>query len=108
MNWKRSGIGLMKVMSRHLLRGPEENHEHLGQYSYRVPHSFTATSTYSLTHFRFPAEVRALSLDHGVLTGSGAEPTSYPMGIGGLSPGGKSDHSPPPLNVEVKNEWCDV
>jgi hypothetical protein len=44
-----------------------------------------------------------------VQTGSGAHPTSYPMGTGGSFPGGKArpgrdaDHSPP-SSAEVKYE----
>jgi hypothetical protein len=42
-------------------------------------------------------------------SGSGAHPTSYPMGTGGSSPGVKrpvreADHSPP-TSAEVKKMW---
>jgi hypothetical protein len=47
---------------------------------------------------------------HVVDTGSGAHPSSYPIGTGGLfprgvkRPGRESDHSPP-TSAEVKNTW---
>jgi hypothetical protein len=49
---------------------------------------------------RFPAEKRKCSLLHGVQTGSGVHPASYPMGTGALSqeikrPRREADHSPP-------------
>jgi hypothetical protein len=40
----------------------------------------------------------------GVQAGSGAHPTSYPMGTGGIFPGGKADHLPP-TSAEVKKMW---
>jgi hypothetical protein len=48
---------------------------------------------------------------HSVQTGSGAHPTSYPMGTGAISlgikrPGREADHSPP-SSAEVK-EWVDL
>jgi hypothetical protein len=42
------------------------------------------------------------SLLLNVQTGSGAHPTTYPMGNRGSFPGGKADHSPP-SSAEVKN-----
>jgi len=55
---------------------------------------------------RFPAGSGTLSLRYRVHTGSGAHPTSYPVGMGGYFSGGKlqwreADHSPPPI-AEVK------
>jgi hypothetical protein len=41
---------------------------------------------------------------HVVQTGSGAHPTSNPMGTGGSLPSGEADHSPP-TNAEVKKTW---
>jgi hypothetical protein len=38
--------------------------------------------------FRFPAEAGSFSLRHRVQTGSGAHPSSQPMGTGGLFPRG--------------------
>jgi hypothetical protein len=50
-----------------------------------------------------------ISLHHRVQNGSGAHPTSYPMGIRGSFPGVKrpgreADHSPP-SRAKVKNAW---
>jgi hypothetical protein len=39
---------------------------------------------------RFPAGAGNFSLHHRVRNGSGARPTSYPMGTGGSFPGGKA------------------
>jgi hypothetical protein len=39
---------------------------------------------------RFPARAGNFSLYHGVQTGSGAHPASYPMGTRGSFPGGKA------------------
>jgi hypothetical protein len=55
---------------------------------------------------RFPAAAGNFSLYHRVQNGSGAHPTSYPMGTRGSLPGAKrpgreSDHSPP-SSAEVK------
>jgi hypothetical protein len=49
------------------------------------------------------------SLHHRVQTGSGAHPTSYPVGTkdsfpGVERPGREADHLPAP-NAEVKNVW---
>jgi hypothetical protein len=49
------------------------------------------------------------SLLHVVETGSGVQPTSYPIGTGALSPGIKrqgreADHSPP-TSADVKKMW---
>jgi hypothetical protein len=50
---------------------------------------------------RSPTEAEDFSSSPCVQTGSGAHPASYPMGNGGLFPGGKAqpgrgaDHSPP-------------
>jgi hypothetical protein len=58
---------------------------------------------------RFPAEVKDLSFDICVQTGSGAHPASCTIGTGGPFPGDKArpgrdaDHSPP-SNAEVRNE----
>jgi hypothetical protein len=38
----------------------------------------------------FPVGAGNFSLNHRVQTGSGAHPTSYPMGTRGSSPGGKA------------------
>jgi hypothetical protein len=35
---------------------------------------------------------------------AGAQPASYPIGIGGSFPGGKADRSPQ-TNAEVKKTW---
>jgi hypothetical protein len=43
---------------------------------------------------RFLEEAGNISLRHGVQTGSGAHPDSYPMGKRGSFPGGKADNSP--------------
>jgi hypothetical protein len=58
---------------------------------------------------RFPAGAGNFSLHYCVQNGSGAHPTSYPMGTGALSLGVKrlgreADHSPP-SSAEVKNAW---
>jgi hypothetical protein len=55
---------------------------------------------------RFPAGTGNFSLHHRVQNGSGAYPTSYPVGTRGSFPGGKwpgheTDHSPP-SSAEVK------
>jgi hypothetical protein len=39
---------------------------------------------------RFPARAGSFSLPHRVQNGSGAYPTSYPMGTRGSFPGGKT------------------
>jgi hypothetical protein len=57
---------------------------------------------------RAPVRIR-FSLLHVFHTGSGAHPTSYPIGTGTVSPevkrrGCEADHSPPP-SAEVKNLW---
>jgi hypothetical protein len=54
----------------------------------------------------FPAGAGNFSLHHRVQHGSGAHPSSYPMGTGALSlevkrPGREADHSPP-SSAEVK------
>jgi hypothetical protein len=56
---------------------------------------------------RFPAEKREFSLLHGVQTGSGAHPATYPTGAwssipGGKRPGPEADRSPPSI-AQVKN-----
>jgi hypothetical protein len=60
-----------------------------------------------LARVRFPAGAIDFSLLHVVQTGSGADPASYPMGTGALSPGVRrpgreADHSSL-SNAEVKN-----
>jgi hypothetical protein len=58
---------------------------------------------------RFPAGAKDFSSSLCVQTGSGAHPASYPIGIGGPTPGGKArpgrdaDHSPL-SSAEVVNE----
>jgi hypothetical protein len=52
----------------------------------------------------------SFSLQHCVQTGSGAHPSSYPMGTGSSfpgirRPGRKADHSPP-SSAKIKNAWC--
>jgi hypothetical protein len=52
---------------------------------------------------------RDVSLFHNVQTGPGAQPASYPMGIGSIFPGIKrpkceADRSPS-CSAEVRNEW---
>jgi len=54
------------------------------------------------SRLRFPAGARNISLHHGVKTGSGSHPASYPMGIRGSfsgvkRPGREADHSSPPI-----------
>jgi hypothetical protein len=39
---------------------------------------------------RFPAGAGNFSLHHRVQNGSGAHPASYPIGTGGIFPGGKA------------------
>jgi hypothetical protein len=50
-----------------------------------------------------------LSLLHMVRNGSEVHPTSYPMGIGDLSPGikrpGSEADNSPPASAEVKKIW---
>jgi hypothetical protein len=58
---------------------------------------------------RFPAGAGNFSLHHNVQNGSGAHPSSYPMGNRGSfrgvkRPGREADHSPP-SSAEVKNAW---
>jgi hypothetical protein len=58
---------------------------------------------------RFPAGAVNFSLLHRVQTGSGAYPSSYPMGTrvsfsGVKRPEREIDHSPP-SSAEVKNAW---
>jgi hypothetical protein len=53
---------------------------------------------------QFPAGAGNFSLHHRIQNGSGAHPTSYPMGTRGSFPGGEADHSPP-SSAEVKNAW---
>jgi hypothetical protein len=78
-----------------------------------------------MTRVRFLAGAGNFSLQPHIHTGSGAHPTSYPMGTGALSlgvkwPGHEADHSPP-TSAEVKNAlsststpqyafmvWCSV
>jgi hypothetical protein len=55
---------------------------------------------------RFPTEAGNFPLRRHVHTGSGAHPASYPLSIGGFSPGVKrpereANHSPP-SSAEVK------
>jgi hypothetical protein len=57
----------------------------------------------------FIQKCSSCSLHHRVQNGSGAHPTSYSMGTGGLSlevkrPGHETDNSPP-SSAEVKNAW---
>jgi hypothetical protein len=56
---------------------------------------------------RFLAVARKFSVVHVVKTGSGAHPTSYPMGTTNLSPGVKrperENKLSSPSNAEVKN-----
>jgi hypothetical protein len=52
------------------------------------------------------------SLRHGIHTGPGVHPASYPLGTKGCSPGIRrteceADHSPP-SSAEVKNAWTYV
>jgi hypothetical protein len=59
----------------------------------------------------FPAGAGNFSLHHRVQDGSGAHPTSYPLGTGALSLwvkrlGREAEHSPPP-SAEVK-EWVEL
>jgi hypothetical protein len=55
---------------------------------------------------RVPAEAGNFSLHHCVQTGSGAHPTSYPMGTKGSCPGGKAGGAWSwTSSVEVKNAW---
>jgi hypothetical protein len=46
---------------------------------------------------------------HNVQTGFGANPASYPMGIGSSFPGvkrlGRGAYHTPPSSAEVKNTW---
>jgi hypothetical protein len=56
---------------------------------------------------RFPAVAWNFPLIHRFHTGSGAHPTSYPVGTGVKPPGREADDSPP-FCTEVKNAWCSV
>jgi hypothetical protein len=62
-----------------------------------------------MTGVRSPTEAEDFSSSLCIQTGSGAHPSSCPMGTGGPFPGGKArpgrdtDHSPP-SSAEVKYE----
>jgi hypothetical protein len=62
-----------------------------------------------VSRIRFPAGAGNFSLHHRVQNGSGAHPSSYPMGtrdsfLGVKRPGRESDYSPA-SSAEVKNAW---
>jgi hypothetical protein len=70
------------------------------------PHCFSYGLDDWGSRVRFPAGAGNSSLHHRVQNGSGAYPTSYPMGTRGFFPGGKAagreaDHLPP-SSAEVK------